>query len=183
MNFLPDTTRAKTGGHRPVGPVLATVCLGLLLLLAVVLSLVPGDFSPGEELISPGAEDIAASPEDTTYPHSDRLRFDDGPEVVYVYLRVEELATDGDFEARVERTSRTSVLGRLFGGSDLRVADEAEERLGVSGGGVSGVVKFAVRPESGGHLPPGNYTVGIYATGPAGSTSTTVARKYFVVGD
>ena len=183
MNVLPDTTTDKTGDRRSAGPVLAAVCFVLLLLLVVVLSLGPRDFSPGEELISPGAEDIAVSPEDTTYPNSDRLRFDDGPEVVYVYLRVEDLAADGDLEARVERTSRTSALGYLLGGSDVRVVDEDEERLGVSGGGVSGVVKFAVRPESGGRLPPGNYTVGIYAPGPAGSTSTTVARKYLVVGD
>jgi hypothetical protein len=180
MNFLPDTT--KTGDRRPVGPVLAAACL-VLLSVGVVLSLGAGGFSPGEELISPGAEDIAASPEDATYPSSDRLRFTGAPAVVYVYLRVEDLATGGDLGARVERTSRTSAIGRLFGGSGLRVVDEDEERLGASGGGVSGVVKFAVRPESGGHLPPGNYTVGIYATGPAGSTSTTVARKYFVVGD
>ena len=61
-----------------VGPVLAAVCLGVLLLAAVV-SLWPGDFSPGEELISPGAKDIAVSQEDKVYPTSDRLRFDGGP--------------------------------------------------------------------------------------------------------
>jgi hypothetical protein len=181
MNFLPDTTRGKTRGRPPVGPVLAAGCLGLLLL--VVLSLGRRDFSPGEELISPGAEDIAVSSEDTTYPKSDALRFDNGPEVVYVYLRVEDLVTDGDLEARVERTSRISFLGRLFSDSDLRVLDEDEERLGVSDGRVSGVVKFAVRAEPGRPLPVGNYTVGIYAPGRAGSTSTTVARKYFLVGD
>jgi hypothetical protein len=165
-----------------VSPLPVAVCF-VLLLLAGVLFLVPGDFSPGEELILPGTEDIAASQEDTTYPSSDSLRFDDGPEVVYVYLRVEDLTTEGDLEASVERTSRTSALGHLFSGSHLRVVDEDEERLGVSGGGVSGVVKFAVRAEPGRPLPGGNYTVGIYAPGPAGSTSTTVARKYFVVGD
>ena len=134
-------------------------------------------------MISPGAEDIAASSEDTTYPSSDRLRFDDGPEVVYVYLRVEDLKAAGNFEAVVERTSRTSALGRLYGGSHLRVVDEDEERLGASGRGVSGVVKFAVRAEPGRPLPVGNYTVGIYTPGPAGSTSTAVAKKYFVVGE
>jgi hypothetical protein len=157
--------------------------LCFVLLLEVVVFLVPGNFSPGEELISGGAEDIAASSEDTTYPSSDRLRFDEGPEVVYVYLRIEDLATKGDFEARVERTSRTSAFGRLFSGSHLRVVDEDEERLGVSGGAVSGVVKFAVRAEPGRPLPAGNYTVGIYVPGPAESTSTPVARKYFVVED
>ncbi|HJQ30484.1 MAG TPA: hypothetical protein VJ827_14185 [Rubrobacter sp.] len=182
MNFLPDTTRDKGRDRRPSSPVLVAVCI-VLLFLAGVLFLMPGDFSPGEALISPGAEDIAASSEDTTYPSSDRLRFGDGTEVVYVYLRVEDLPTQGDLEARVERTSRTSAIGRIFGSSHLRVVDEDEERLGVSGGGVTGVVKFAVRAEPGRRLPAGNYTVGIYAPGPARSTSTTVARKYFVVGD
>jgi hypothetical protein len=158
------------------------VCF-VLLLVEIVLFLLPGDFSPGEELISNGAEDIVASPEDTAYPSSDRLRFDDGPEVVYVYLRVEDLTTEGDFGASVERTSRTSILGRIFSGSRLRVVDEDEERLGVSGGAVSGVVKFAVRAEPGRPLPAGNYTVSIYVPGPEESTNTTVARKYFVVGD
>jgi hypothetical protein len=151
-------------------------------LLAVGMSLGRRDFSPGEELISPGAEDIAASTEDATYPSSDASHFDDETKVVYIYLRVEDLATDGDFEASVERTSRTSVLGSLLSGVELLVIDEDEERLGVSGDGVSGVVKFAVRAEQEGPLPAGNYTVGISAPGPAGSTSTTVARKYFVVG-
>lgn len=182
MNFLPDTTRGKKADRRLSGLVLAAVCLGLLL-LAGLLFLGTRDFSPGEDLISPGAEGIAASSEDTTYPNSDALRFGDGPEVVYVYLRVEDLDTEGDFEARVERTSRTPVLSRLFGGSELRIVDEDEERLGTSEDGVSGVVKFAVRAEPGRTLPAGNYTVGVYIPARTGSTSTTVARKYFVVGD
>lgn len=180
MSFMPDTTRGKAEERRALGSVLVAACFGLLLLVAV-LSLRRGDFSPGEELISPGAEDIAASSEDTTYPNTDSLRFDGGPGVVYVYLRVEDLATKGDFEARVGRSSRTSVLGRLFGGGDLRVVDHDEERLGVSGGGVSGVVKFAVRPESGRRLPPGNYTVTVFAAGT--EDSVAVATKYFVVDD
>ena len=134
-------------------------------------------------MISPGAEDIAASPEDTAYPSSDTLRFDDGPEVVYVYLRVEDLATNEDLEARAERTSRTSVMGRLLGGSDLRVVDEGEEQLAMSGSGVSGVVKFAVRSGSGRPLPPGNYTVAVYAASGGAGESGAVAKKYFVVGD
>ena len=155
----------------------------MVLVVAVVLSLAPGEFSPGEELISPGAQDIAASLEDTTYPSSDRLRFEEGPEVLYVYLRVEDLATDGDLEARVERASKISVLGRFFSGGDLRVVDEDEERLGVSGGGVSGVIKFAVRPKSGEHLRSGNYTVVVYTASSGAGESSVVAREYFVVGD
>lgn len=181
MNFLPDTTRTKPGRH-PVILVLAVVCLGLLL-LAVVISAARSDFSPGEELVSPGAEDIAVSQEDTTYPSSDRLRFEDGPEVVYVYLSVEDLTTDGDFEARVGRTSRISALGLLLGHDELRVVDEGEERLSVSGSGVSGVVKFAVRDGRGRRLPPGNYKVEVYTAAGGARERSVVARKYFVVGD
>jgi hypothetical protein len=153
------------------------------LLLAAVASVWPGGFSPGEELISPGAKDIAVSQEDKVYPASDRLRFDRGPEVVYVYLRVEDFATYEDLEARVGRTSRVSALGRLFGGGgDLVVSKEGEERLSVTYGGASGVVKFAVRPGSGGRLPSGNYTVAVYGVSGGAGEKGVVARKYFVVG-
>jgi hypothetical protein len=162
--------------------VLGAVCFGVLLLAAVV-SLRPADFSPGEELISPGAKDIAVSQEDRVYPTSDRLRFVGGPEAVYVYLRVEDFATYEDLEARVGRTSRVSALGRLFGGGGgLVVSKEGEERLGVTHGEASGVVKFAVRPGSGRRLPSGNYTVAVYAASGRAGGDSVVARKYFVVG-
>jgi hypothetical protein len=161
--------------------VLAAVCFGVLLLAALV-SLWPGNFSPGEELISPGAKDIAVSQEDTMYPTSDRLRFDGGPEVVYVYLRVEKLANYGDLEGRVGLTSRSSALGRLRGGGGLVVEKVGEERLAVSYGGASGVVKFAVRPEAGGRLPSGDYTVAVYSAPGGAGESSAMARKYFVVG-
>jgi hypothetical protein len=153
-------------------------------LLAGIVSLWPRGFTPGEDLISPGAQDIAVSREDTMYPVSDRLRFDGGVEKIYVYLRVENLATYGDLEASVQRTSRTSALGRLLGGGgELVVENEGEERLAVSsGGGASGVVKFAVLPVSGGALPSGDYTVTVYATAGRAGQNTMVARKYFVVG-
>ena len=134
-------------------------------------------------MILPGARDIAVSTEDTAYPISDYLRFDGRPEVVYVYLRVEDLTAHGHLEARVERTARTSVIGRLLGGDEVRVEDLSENPLGTSGGGASGVLKFAVRPGSGKRLPAGNYTVEVYnASGGAGQGGA-VARKYFVVGD
>ena len=134
-------------------------------------------------MISPGAKDIAVSQEDTVYPTSDRLRFDGRPEAIYVYLRVENLATYNDLEARVGRASRTSALGRLLGGpGELVVSNEGEERLSVSYGGASGVVKFAVRPASGGRLPSGNYTVALYAAPGGAGENAVVARKYFVIG-
>jgi hypothetical protein len=155
----------------------------MILLLAAFVSVWPGDFSPGEELISPGAKDIAVSQEDKVYPTSDRLRFDEGPEVVYVYLRVEDFAAYEDLEARAGRTSRVSAVGRLLGGGgELVVSKEGEERLSVAYGGASGVVKFAVRPGSGGRLPSGNYTVAVYAASAGTGENSVVARKYFVVG-
>ncbi|HEY6712216.1 MAG TPA: hypothetical protein VI055_08085 [Rubrobacter sp.] len=161
---------------------LAAVGFGVLL-LAAVLSVWQADFSPGEELISPGAKDIAVSQDDKVYPTSDRLRFDGGPEVVYVYLRVEDFATYEDLEARVGRTSRVSALGRLLGGGgELVVSKEGEERLSVTYGGAAGVVKFAVRSGSGGRLPSGNYTVGVYAASGGAGENSVVARKYFEVG-
>ncbi|HEY6581779.1 MAG TPA: hypothetical protein VIZ60_11700, partial [Rubrobacter sp.] len=80
-----------------------------MVLLAAVLWLWPDNFSPGEALTSPGAQDIAVSREDTTYPNTDALRFDEKPDVVYVYLRVEDL-DEGDLEARVGRTAKDSVV-------------------------------------------------------------------------
>jgi hypothetical protein len=179
LKAFPDTTTDKGAGRPSRGPVLATAGLGVVL-LAAVLWLWPDNFSPGEALTSPGAQDIAVSREDTTYPNTDALRFDERPEVVYVYLRVEDL-DEGDLEARVGRTAKDSVVGRLIGDGGLRIVDRSEEPLGMSGGGVSGLVKFAVRPASGGRLPAGNYTVEIYNVS-GGSEGGALARKYFVVG-
>jgi hypothetical protein len=162
--------------------VLGAACFAILLFAAFAF-LRPGDFSPGEELISPGAEDIAVSQEDTLYPTSDRLRFDGEPEEVYVYVRVENLTAYEDLEARAGRVSKVSALGRLFGdGGDLVVSKEGEERLSVTYGGASGVVKFAVRPGAGGRLPSGDYTVAVYSASGGAGERGTVARKYFVVG-
>ena len=151
------------------------------LVVAVVLSVGRESFSPGEEIGAPGVEDVAVSPEATSYPESDRLRLGGGHRIVYVYVRVEELAAESGLRARVERSSRTSALARLFGGEGLEVVDEGEDRLGLSAGGVSGVVRFAVREGSGEPLPAGRYTVEVYADG--GEGSPVVARKYFEVED
>jgi hypothetical protein len=110
------------------------------------------------------------------------LRFGQRPEVVYVYLRVEDLPAGGDFEARAVRTGKASVIDRLLGGDGLRVVEGGEKPLGVSGGGVSGVVKFAVRPRSGKLLPAGNYAVEIFTAAGGAQQGSPVASKYFVVG-
>ena len=181
MKAFPDTTTGK-GSQRPTRvPVLAAVGFGVVL-LAAALWLWPDNFSPGETLPSSGVRDIAVSRKDTTYPSSDALRFDGRPEVVFVYLRVEDLDGAG-FEAWVGRSARDSVVGRLIGEGGLRVVDRSEEPLGVSGNGVSGVLKFAVRPASGGRLPAGNYTVEVYNGLDGAQSGGPVATKYFVVGD
>ena len=149
-------------------------------MLVASVSLWPDNFSPGEALISPGAQDIAVSREDTTYPTSDALRFDERPEIVYVYVRVEDLA-DSDLQASVGRAAKDSVVGRMIGGGGIRVLDRSKEPLGATGGGVSGVLKFAVRSASGGRLPAGNYTVEVYSDPGGSEGGGVVARKYFVV--
>jgi hypothetical protein len=180
LKAFPDTTTEK-GPERPSrAPVLAAVGLGVVL-VAVAVSLWPDNFSPGETLISPRAQDIAVSREDTKYPDSDALRFDERPEAVYVYVRVEDLA-EGDLEARAGRTAKDSVLGRMMGDGGIRVVGRGDQPLGVSGEGVSGVLKFVVRPDSGGRLPAGNYTVEVYNRA-GGAEGGVLARKYFVVGD
>lgn len=181
MKAFPDTTTDRTGKRRPPGPVFVAVCGGVLLLAAVAF-MWPADFSPGEEMVSPGAEDIAVSQEDATYPSSDSLRVEGRPDAVYVYLRIEDLDSAGDFGAEVGQTARTSVAGRLLGGGGLRVVDSSGEPLRVSDGRVSGVVKFAVLPRAGELLPAGNYTVEVYAAEGGAQRSSVVARKYFVVG-
>ena len=181
MKVLPETATRKVDRRWP-GYVLAVMGLGALLLVAMSL-LRGGSFSPGADLHSPGFRDVAVSTADTTYPSSDMLRLEDRPEVVYVYLTVENLPRGSDLETRVERSGRRSALSWLLPdrGESLAVSDEQEEHLGPSDDGVSGVVKFAVRAKSGGPLPAGNYTVSIYAdpreTGAAGAA----ARKYFVI--
>ncbi len=180
MSMLPDTA-TKRAHRRWVGYTLAAVGLAASLLVAGLL-LGEGDFSPGEELYARGFEDVSVSAEDTSYPTSDVLRFDRRPEVVYVYLAVEDLPRVRDLEAKVERSGRQSVLSWLLDGSEgLEVLDEGEEQLGPSGGGVSGVVKFAVRAESGEPLPVGNYTVSIYADSGKTRGREPAARKYFVI--
>jgi hypothetical protein len=180
LKEFPDTTTDKGRGRPSRAPVLAAVGLGVVM-VAVAVSLWPDNFSPGETLISPGARDIAVSREDTTYPDSDALRFDESSEAVYVYVRVEDL-DEGDLEARAGRTAKDSVLGRVIGDGGIRVVGRSDRPFGVSGEGVSGVLKFAVLPDSGARLPAGNYTVEVY-NGAGGKEGGALARKYFVVGD
>ena len=179
MRVLPDTATRKMVDRRWPGYVLGVLVLAALVLVAVAL-MREESFSSGEELYAPGFEGVAVSTSDTSYPASDVLRFDGRPETVYVYLVVEDLPGGRDLEARVERSGRQSALGWLAGkGDDLAVSDGREEHLRPSGGGVSGVVQFAVRAESGGPLPAGNYTVSIYGM----DGGDPAVRKFFVIRD
>jgi hypothetical protein len=180
MKAFPDTTTVKDEGRTSRAPALAAAGLGVVMVLVAVW-LWPDNFSPGEALISPSAQDIAVSREDTTYPDSDALRIDGSPEAVYVYLRVEDLS-EGDLEARAGRTTKDSILGRVMGDGGIKVVGRSDRPLGVSGEGLSGVLKFAVRSDSGGPLPAGNYKVEVY-NGAGGAEGGVLARKYFVVGD
>jgi hypothetical protein len=179
---LPDTATKKIDRRWP-GYALAA--MGLAALLLVAATLVRGEsFTPGEELSAPEVEDVAVSTADTSYLPSDVLRFDGRPEVLYVYLAVEDLPRGRDLQARVERSRRQSVLSWLLtGGDGLEVSDGQEEHLGPSGGGLSGVVKFAVRAESGEPLPAGDYTVSIYASEGGTGAAQAAAKKYFVIQD
>ena len=177
MSMIPETSTKKARRRWP-GYALVGVGLAALLLAAVAL-LQDRGFSPGEELYAQELQDIAVSAEDTSYPPSDVLRFDRSPEVVYVYLAVEDLPRGSDLEAKVERSGRQSALSWLLGGGGgIEVLDGEEDQLGPSGGGIAGVVKFAVREESGEPLPAGDYTVSIYA-GPEGRDLAAI--KYFVI--
>ena len=178
--MLPDTTTHGRGGRGRAGLLVAGILL-IALVLTVALSLGRQGSLPGEEIGDPGVEDIAVSPEAVPYPESDSTRLGGHHRIAYVYVRVEGLYAAGVLGARVERSGRTSALARFFGGDALRVVDREEDRLGASGDGVSGVVRFAVREASGGPLPAGRYTVEVYADG--GEKRAVVAREYFVVGD
>jgi hypothetical protein len=180
VSVLPDTATERT--HRR-WPGYALAAMGLAALLLVAVAIVRGEnFTPGEELYEPGFEDVVVSTADTSYPPSDALRFNLRPEVVYVYLAVEDLPRDSDLEASIERSGRESALSRLLGGDEsIEVLDGREEQLGPSADGVSGVVKFAVRAEAGEPLPAGNYTVSIYASPEGTESREPAAIKYFVI--
>ena len=153
----------------------------LTALILVALASGGGDFDPGEEIRGPGVEDIAAGTGEAPFPRRDASRFERGTEVVWVYLRVEDLQPGGRMTATVERSATSSVVSRFFG-AEVRAQGGGEERLSVSESGASGVVTFAVR--AGEALPEGEYTVEVRSDGGEGAGGgTLLARKYFLVGD
>lgn len=177
MSRMPSTGSGKKTRERTACMVLAPLLAGVLLLTWVLFG--GRSFETTEELNAPGIKDIAVSDEDTAYPSSDVLRFSEPPGVVYVYVSVERFPADKDLNAHVERSARGSLLTRLlFTRATIKVVDDREDQLAPSEGGVSGVLKFAVRTESGEPLPAGNYDVALYLSGGNGEPA---ARKSFVV--
>ena len=85
-------------------------------------------------------------------------------------------------EARVERAGSGSAFSLLFGrGAGLEVLNR-ENNLSKGENGTTGIVKFALKTNSGEPVPPGNYTVDVYGPGVAdGGDNTVAARKSFVV--
>ena len=179
MSLLPNTTTPKS--KRSAGIRITVLVLAVLLAAVLFTLFSDDDFAPGEEILAPGVEDIAAGSGDASFPVQDTSRFDGTTEMVRVYLRVEDLPPGRRMIATVERSGRSSAVSRFFG-RGVRVEGGGEERVSVSGNGVSGVVVFAVRARSA--LPAGEYTVGVYSVGGEGvGEESILARKYFLVGD
>ena len=161
--------------------VLAAVAL-IALGLIIEAFLRAETFSPGEEIFALGIRDVVVSGEDSLYPPPDTGHFQESPETIFVYLSVEGLPSGEDMEARIERGWSGSFFSLLFGrNAGLVALDEQEDQLSVGGGGATGIVKFAFRTSSGEPVPPGNYTLDLYAFGESGAEDTVAVSKSFVV--
>lgn len=186
MNVLPNTT---TKGADRRWPLYALVVVALVALALGVEAFVRAEnFSPGEEILSPGVQDVVVSAENSLYPPPDTNRFEVPPEAVFVYLSVEDLPGVDGMEARVNRSGSGSAFSLLFGwGAGIEVLDEQEDQLSHNGNGATGIVKFALKTRSGQPVPPGNYAVEVYGPGSAGEEGEVAeeeaiaTRKFFVI--
>ena len=179
MTALPNTTSSKEAGRRwPLYVLVAIVLVALT--LGVEAFLRAENFSPGEEIVSPSIRDVSVSAENSLYPPPDTGRFEGLPGTVFVYLSVEDLPSGEDMEARVKRVDSGSAFA-LFLGQEvgLEALDEQEDHLRKGPDGATGIVKFALKTESGEPVPPGNYTLDVY--GPGAENGAVAARKFFVV--
>jgi hypothetical protein len=187
MTVLPNTTTREVVRRWPLYVLVAAALIALALGVEAFLRV--ENFSPGEQIISPGIRDIAVSAEDSLYPPADTGRFDGRPEAVFVYLSVESLPSGEDMEARVKRVESGSIFSRFFGReAGLEALDEQEDHLSKGENGATGVVKFALKTRSGEPVPPGNYTIDVYGPGNpdaaiGGEDDAVVARKYFVINE
>ena len=178
---LPNTTTKGTRRRWPLYVLVAAALVALA--LGVEAFLRAEDFSPGEDIVSPGIRDITVSAENSLYPPPDEGRFQGGAETVFVYLSVEGLPIGEDMEARVEREESGSMFYLLFSpGPGIELLDEQEDQLSSGSNGATGILKFALQTRSGEPMPPGNYTVEIYGPGTTGEEEGLVAvRKLFVI--
>jgi hypothetical protein len=186
MSVLPNTTTKGADRRWPLYALVAVALLGLALGIEAFLR--AESFSPGEEISSPGIRDVTLSAENSLYPPPDTSRFEGPPETIFVYLSVEDLPNVEDMEARFQRVGSGSVFSLLFGpGVGIEALDEQEDQLRQTGNGATGIVKFALKTESGEPVPPGNYTVEVYGPGLAGGEGdmdeegAVAVRKSFVV--
>jgi hypothetical protein len=186
MSVLPNTTTKRADRRWPLYALVAVALLGLALGIEAFLR--AESFSPGEEISSPGIRDVTLSAENSLYPPPDTSRFEGPPETIFVYLSVEDLPNVEDMEARFQRVGSGSVFSLLFGpGVGIEALDEQEDQLRQTGNGATGIVKFALKTESGEPVPPGNYTVEVYGPGLAGGEGdvdeegAVAVRKSFVV--
>ncbi len=181
MSVLPNTTTKGADRRWPLYALLAVVLLGLA--LSVEAFLRAEGFSPRDEILSSAVLDLVVSEEDSLYPPPDINRFEAPPETIFVYLSVEGLPSGEDIEAQVQRTESVSFYALFIGGeSDLEILDEQEDLLSTGENGARGIMKFALKTRSGEPIPPGNYTLDIYAPGATGE-GEVAAHKSFVVGD
>lgn len=121
------------------------------------------------------------STEDGLYPPPDTSRFQERPETIFVYLRVEGCPR-GRTWRRVESVGLGSVLSFFGQGAGLEALDEQQNHLSKGENGDTGVIKFALKTSSSEPVPPGNYTVDVYGSGAAGrEDAIAAARKSFVV--
>ena len=185
--MLPNTA---TRGVRPKEvsrrwPLYVLVAAALAALaLGVEAFLRAENFSPGEEILSPGIQDVAVSTENSLYPPPDTDHFEEPPGTVFVYLSVQDLPSGEDMEARVERVESGSAFALLFGRrSGLEALDEQEDHLRKGPNGATGIVKFVLKTSSGEPMPPGNYTVDVYGSETISEEGSpgVAARKFFVV--
>lgn len=181
MIRLPDTATKGAGRRWPLYVLVMATLVALA--LGVEAFLRAENFSPGEEIISAGIRDVAVSAENSLYPPPDTGRFEGRPETIFVYLSVEGLPAGEDMEARVRREQTGSAFSLFYRrGAGIEALDEQENHLSKGENGVTGVVKFALKTGSGEPMPPGNYTVDVYAPGAASDEDGAVAvRKFFVV--
>lgn len=181
MSVLPNTTTKGADRRWPLYVLVAVVLVALA--LGVEAFLRAENFLPGEDISAPGIRDVVVSPENNLYPPPDTTRFEVPPEIIFVYLSVEELPDVEGMEARVQRAESGSAFSLFFDrGTSIEVLDEQEDQLSTGENGATGIMKFALKTTYGEPVPPGNYTLEIYGPGTTGEEEGVVAvRKLFVI--